>query len=163
MTSKKTKVVSGRVPHNTVKEMNALDLKVPEAVQIAIKTKRDPQELYKAELRSLLAEQEILASKLANVNLLIDKYLSKLNINKTVDELKQEFFVDENEKAIQTTLKRFYRAKGETALHMNEFLNDVRNQEFIEFQLSKCDMTKEDFFVALIERYDKSIQTKLDS
>ena len=163
MASKKTKVVCGRVPHNIAKEMDSQGLKVPEAIQIALKTKRDPESLYKAELRSLLSEQEILASKLAHVNTQIDEYMSKLNINKSLDEVKEELFIDDNEKAIQTTLERFESFKGTSKITIEDFINSREGKRVIDFQLSKCDLTKEDFIALLIEKHEKSIQTTLDS
>lgn len=163
MTSKKTTVVSGRVPHNIEKDMKMLNLKVPECVQIALQVKQDPQKLMEAELRSLLAEQEMLASRTAHVNLMIEDYMNKLNINKSVEELKQEFFIDNNEKAIQTTLKRFESARGESNMHINEYIQSKAGKRVFEAQLSKCDLTEEDFINALFERYERSIQTKLDS
>ena len=163
MTSKKTKVVCGRVPHKTAKELEETGLKVPEALEIALKTKRDPQALFKAELRSLLAEQEMLASRMAHVNLMIEDYMRKLNINKTLDELKEELFVDDNEKAVQTTLERYYYKKGNGALPLDDFIKSREGRRIIGTQLSKCDMTEEEFICALFEKHDKSIQTKLDS
>ena len=163
MASKKTTVVGGRVPHNIAKEMENEGLKVPECVHIALKTKRNPQKLMEAELRSLLSEQEILASKLADVNLLIERYMKRLNIDKSIDELKEEFFIDDNEKAIQTTLDRFEHIKGDTKLSIYDFIETKEGKRIIENQLSKCDLTKEDFINLLFERHDKSIQTKLDS
>ena len=163
MGSKKTKVVCGRVPHNIAKQMESEGLKVPEAIQIALNTRKSPDMLYKAELRSLLSEQEILASKLAYVNTRIDDVLDKLNIDKSIDELKEELFIDDNEKAIQTTLERYERVKGTTNLLIGDFINSKEGKRVIDFQLSRCDLTKEDFINLLIEKHDKSIQTKLDS
>lgn len=163
MASKKTKVVCGRVPYNTAKEMEEHDLKVPECVQIALKSKRDPNVLFKAELRSLLSEQEILASRLAYVNTRIDDVLQRLNIDKSIDELKEEFFVDDNEKAIQTTLERFETWRGESSLSIEEFVNSREGKRIIDIQMSKCDLTEEDFMTMLFEKHDKSIQTKLKS
>lgn len=163
MASKKTKVVCGRVPHNIAKEMEMHDLNVQEAVQIALKSKRDPNVLFKAELRSLLSEQEILASRLAHVNVMIEDVMQKLNIEKSIDELKEELFIDDNEKAIQTTLERFERVKGSTSLTIGDFVNTREGKRIINAQLSRCDLTKEDFINLLFEKHDKSIQTKLDS
>ena len=163
MASKKTKVVGGRVPHNVAKEMELHDLSVPECVQIALKSKRDPNVLLRIELRSLLAEQEILASRLAHVNLDIEDIMHKLNIDKSLDELKEELFIDDNEKAIQTTLERFERVKGSTSLTIGDFVNSREGKRIIDAQLSRCDLTKEDFINLLFEKHDKSIQTKLDS
>ena len=163
MASKKTKVVSGRVPHNIAKEMEMHDLSVPECVQIALKSKRDPNALLKIELRSLLSEQEILASRIARVNLDIEDIMHKLNIDTPLDELKQKLFIDDNEKAIQTTLERFERAKGESNLTLDIFVNSREGKRIIDAQLSKCDLTKEDFITLLYEKHDKSIQAKLDS
>lgn len=128
MASKKTKVVCGRVPHNIAKEMDSQGLKVPEAIQIALNTKRDPESLYKAELRSLLSEQEILASRLAHVNVMIDDYMSKLGIEKSLDELKEELFIDDNEKAIQTTLERYEAYKGTSHLPIGDFINSKKRK-----------------------------------
>ena len=163
MASKKTKVVCGRVPHNVVKEMEMHDLNVQEAVQIALKSKRDPNVLYKAELRSLLSEQEILASRLARVNLDIEDIKKKLNINKSDDELKDELFVDDNMRTIQTTLDRFERKMEGSSLTIQDFAETIEGKRIIDVQLSKTDLTREDFMVMLFEKHDKSIQTKLDS
>lgn len=163
MASKKTKVVGGRVPHNIVKEMEMHNLNVPECVQIALKSKRDPAVLLKIELRSLLSEQEILASRLARVNLDIEDIMHKLNIDKPLDELKQELFIDDNEKAIQTTLERFELWRGETNLTVDDFVNSREGKRIITAQLSRCDLTKEDFINLLFEKNDGSFQTKLDS
>ena len=143
--------------------MEEHDLKVPECVQIALKSKRDPNVLFKAELRSLLSEQEILASRLAYVNTRIDDVLQRLNIDKSIDELKEEFFVDDNEKAIQTTLERFETWRGESSLSIEEFVNSREGKRIIDIQMSKCDLTEEDFMTMLFEKHDKSIQTKLKS
>lgn len=163
MASKKTKVVGGRVPYNIAKEMDAQGLKVPECVQIALKTKRDPNSLYKAELRSLLSEQEILASRLAHVNTMIDDYIDKLNINKSIDELKEELFIDDNEKAIQTTLERFEHVKGGSSLTIGDFINTREGKRIIKSQLQRCDLTEEDFINLLFEKHERSRQTTLDS
>lgn len=163
MASKKTKVVGGRVPYDVAKEMEEQDLKVPECVQIALKSKRDPNVLFKAELRSLLSEQEILASRLAYVNTRIDDVMQRLNIDKSIDELKKELFVDDNEKAVQTTLERFEIWRGESSLSIEEFVNSREGKRIIDIQMSKCDLTEEDFMTKLFEKHDKSIQTKLDS
>ena len=163
MASKKTKVVGGRVPHNVVKEMEMHDLNVPECVQIALKCKRDPTVLLRIELRSLLSEQEILASRLARVNLGIEEIMQKLNIDKPLEELKQELFIDDNEKAIQTTLERFELWRGETNLTVDDFVNSREGKRIINAQLSRCDLTKEDFIIMLFEKHDGSFQTKLDS
>lgn len=163
MASKKTIVVGGRVPHNVAKEMEAHGLKVPECVQIALKSKRDPNVLFKAELRSLLSEQEILASRLAYVNTRIDDVMQRLNIDKSIDELKEELFVDDNAKAIQTTLERFETWRGDSSLSIDEFVNSREGKRIIDIQMSKCDLTEEDFMTMLFEKHDKSIQTKLDS
>ena len=89
MASKKTKVVGGRVPHNVAKEMEILGLSVPECVQIALSSKREANGLLKVELRKLLSEEEILASRLAHVNYMIDDYMKRLNIDMTKEELKK--------------------------------------------------------------------------
>lgn len=162
MASKKTVVVSGRVPHKTVKEMINAGMKVPDAIEIALKTKRDPNSLYKAELRSLLSEREILASRIAHVNIMIDDYMSKLGIEKSLDELKEELFLDDNEKAVQTTLERYYHVKGTSGLTIEDFIETREGKRIIDFQLSKCDLTKEDFIDLLIVKCEQSRQTTLD-
>ena len=162
MASKNTKVIGVRLPLTTIKDMETQGLTGKEAVYIALKTKRTPESLYKAELRSLLSEQEILASKLAHVNTQIDEYMSKLNINKSLDELKEELFLDDNEKAIQTTLERFEAIKGTSNLLIGDFINSRKGKQIIDSQLSKCDLTKEDFITLLIEKHEKSRQTTLD-
>ena len=163
MTSKKTKVVGGRVPHNIAKEMELQGLNVQECVQIALKSKRDPNALLEIELRSLLSEQEILASRLAHVNLMIEDYMHKLNIDKSVDELKKEVFVDDNAKAIQRTLEHYENIKGETKLSIYDFVQTRKGKRIIEQQMKTCDLTKEDFINLLFEKHEKSFQTKLDS
>lgn len=163
MASKKTVVVGGRVPRNIETQMKQHNLKVPEAVQIALQTKANPQKLMEAELRSLLAEQEILANKLADTNLLIEKYMKRLNITKTVDELKQDIFVDDNKKAVQRTLERFESKRGESALTLDDYIVTKEGKRVIKQQLSKCDLTEPDFMTMLYELHDKSFQTKLDS
>ena len=163
MASKKTKVVCGRIPHDIAKQMENEGLKVPEAIQIALKTRKDPEMLYKAELRSLLSEQEILASKLAFVNTMIDEYMSKLGLEKSLDELKEELFIDDNEKAIQTTLERFEHIKGTSSLEIGDFINSREGKRIIKAQLSRCDLTEEDFINLLFEKHEKSRQTTLDS
>jgi len=163
MTSKRTKVVSGRLPYETIKEMEELGLKVNECVQIALKTKRTPKKLMEAELRSLLSEQENLASRLADVTTQIYELMSKLNIDKSIDELKEDYFVDDNTKAVQTTLERFEVWRGETSLSMSDFVISREGKRIIDAQVFRCDLTKEDFIDMLFETYDKSIQTKLKS
>ena len=163
MASKKTTVVGGRVPHKMAKEMENEGLKVPECVHIALKTKRNPQKLMEAELRSLLSEQEILASKLADVTLLIERYMERLNIDKSIDELKEELFIDDNEKAVQRTLEHFELKRGDSDLSIHDYVKTKAGKRVIDIQMSKCDLTEEDFMTMLFERHDKSIQTKLDS
>ena len=163
MASKKTKVVSGRVPHNVVEEMNMHDLNVAECVQIALKSKRDPTVLLRIELRSLLSEKENLASRLADVSTRIDECKQKLNITKSDDELKEELFVDDNEKAVQQLLDKYESERGTTTLLIGDFINTTKTQRYIDGLLRKCDMTKEDFICAVIEKYERSIQTTLDS
>lgn len=163
MASKKTKVVGGRVPHNVAKEMEMQGLNVPECVQIALKSKRDPSALLEIELRSLLSEQEILASRLAHVNLMIEDYMQKLNIDKSVDELKEDLFLDDNQKAVQKTLEHFEKIKGESGLTIDNYIISRKGKRMIEGQLLRCDLTKEDFINLLFEKHDKSIQAKLDS
>lgn len=51
MTSKKTKVVSGRITYDKVKEMKDNDLNVAEAIQIALNTMKTPEKRYKAKIR----------------------------------------------------------------------------------------------------------------
>lgn len=162
MTSKKTIVVGGRVPHKIAKEMEQEGLKVPECVQIALQTKRDPQKLMRAQLKDLLSEQELLASRLGYVNYAIDDLLNKLNIDKSLDELKDELFMDDNEKAIQTTLDRFEMWRGESNFTIYDYVETPAGKRVIDIQLARCDLTKEDFINLLFERHDKSIQTKLD-
>ena len=163
MASKKTKVVSGRVPHNIVKEMEMHNLNVQEAVQIALKSKRDPNVLFEIELRSLLSEQEILASRLAHVNIMIEDYMKRLNIEKSLDELKEDLFVDDNMKAIQTTLERFENLRHGSSLSIYDFVETREGKRIINAQLQRCDLTKEDFINLLFEKHEKSVQTKLDS
>ena len=163
MASKKTTVVSGRVPHNVAKEMERAGLKVPECVHIALQTKQNPKKRMEADLRSLLAEQEILASRTAHVNLMIEDYKKKLNITKSNDELKKELFVDDNEKAVQRTLEHFELARGETSLTIQDYVETKAGKRVVDIQMSKCDLTREDFMIMLFEKHDKSIQTKLDS
>lgn len=163
MASKKTKVVGGRVPHNIVKEMEMHNLNVQEAVQIALKSKRDPNVLFEIELKSLLSEQEILASRLAHVNIMIEDYKKKLNIDKSNDELKKELFLDDNMKAIQTTLERFESMRHGSSFTIYDFVETREGKRIINAQLQRCDLTKEDFINLLFEKHEKSVQTKLDS
>ena len=107
MASKKTKVVGGRVPHNVAKEMEMLGLSVPECVQIALSSKREANGLLKIELRKLLSEEEILASRLAHVNYMIDDYMKRLNIDKSKSDkvLKILSKVDEAQKKSEESLQ----------------------------------------------------------
>ena len=162
MASKKTKVVSGRITYDIAKEMKKENLSVNEAIQIALSTKKSPEKLLKAQLQSLLSENELLASKLALNNILIEELLSKLEYEGTLDELKEELFVSENDKAIQTTLERYNSMKGTSNLPIGDFINSRKGKQIINSQLSKCDLTKEDFIDLLIERHEKSRQTTLD-
>ena len=163
MASKKTKVVGGRVPHNIAKEMEMLGLSVPECVQIALNTKREPNGMLKVELMSLLSEEELLSSRLAHVNLMIEDYMKRLNIDKTKEELKEELFLDNNQKAVQKTLDHYKQIKGDTILTIDNYIVSRKGKRMIDEQLSRCDLTKEDFINLLFEKHDKSIQTKLDS
>ena len=163
MASKKTKVIGVRLPHNIIKQMEDEGLSGKEAIEIALNTRKSPEKLYQAELRSLLSEQEILASKLAFVNTMIDEYMSKLGLEKSLDELKEELFLDDNEKAIQTTLERFEFIKGTSSLAIDDFINSREGKRIIDAQLSRCDLTKEDFINLLFEKHEKSRQTTLDS
>ena len=163
MASKKTKVIGVRLPHNIIKQMEDEGLSGKEAIEIALNTRKSPEKLYQAELRSLLSEQEILASKLAFVNTMIDEYMSKLGLEKSLDELKEELFLDDNEKAIQTTLERFEHIKGTSNLAIGDFIMSREGKRIIDAQLSRCDLTKEDFINLLFEKHEKSRQTTLDS
>lgn len=163
MTSKKTKVVSGRITYDKVKEMKAIDLNVVEAIQIALNTKRTPEKMYRTRLRSLISENEYHASMIACNNLAIDELTKKIGFEGTLEELKEELFMTESEDAIQTTLERFESVKGTSSLSLMDFISSKNGARIIDIQLQKTDLTKEDFINLLIEKHDKSIQTKLDS
>lgn len=163
MTSKKTKVVSGRITYDKVKEMKTNDLSVVEAIQIALNTKKTPEKMYKAKLRGLLSDNEYHASMIACNNLVIDELKKKIGFEGTLEELKEELFMSENDDAIQTTLERFKSYKGTSHIGIMDFISSKNGERIIDIQLKKTDLSREDFINLLIEKHDKSIQTKLDS
>lgn len=162
MTSKKTKVVSGRITYDKVKEMKENDLNVVEAIQIALNTKRNPEKMYRAKLRGLISENKYHASMIASNNIVITELKNKIGFEGTIEELEKELFMSENNDAIQTTLERFNSIKGTSNLSIIDFISSKKGERIIDKQLKNTDLTKEDFINLLIENHDKSIQTKLD-
>lgn len=162
MTSKKTKVVSGRITYDKVKEMKENDLNVVEAIQIALNTKRNPEKMYRAKLRGLISENKYHASMIASNNIVITELKNKIGFEGTIEELEKELFMSENNDAIQTTLERFNSIKGTSNLSIIDFISSKKGERIIDKQLKNTDLTKEDFINLLIEKHDKSIQTKLD-
>jgi len=163
MASKKTKVVGVRLPLDVIKEMKNANLTGKEAIQIALNTKKSPEKLYKAQLRKLLSENEYHASMIALNNTTITELKNKIGFEGTLEELEKEVMMSETDEAIQTTLDRYESIKGSTKLPIMDFITSKRGEQIIEIQLAKTDLTKEDFIDLLIEKHDKSIQTKLDS
>ena len=151
------------MPLNVIKEMENEGLSGKDAIEIALNTSKTPEKLYKAKLRKLLSENEYHASMIALNNIAIDELKNKLGFEGTLEELKEQVFIDDNEKAIQTTLERFEHIKGESSLSIGDFINTREGKRIIKSQLSKCDLTEEDFISLLFEKHEKSRQTTLDS
>ncbi len=163
MTSKKTKVVSGRITYDKVKEMKDNDLNVAEAIQIALNTMKTPEKRYKAKIRDLFIENDYHTSMIAGNNIMLDELKNKIRFEGSLEELKQEVFESENDEAIQTTLERFGSFKGTSNISIYDFINSKKGERIIEIQMKKTDLGKEDFINLLIEKHDKSIQTTLKS
>ena len=163
MASKKTTVVSGRIPYDLKKQMQRENLTVRDCIEIAINVKKNPKKEYEAELKSLLSESELLASKIAFNNIRIEEIKSEIGFTGNDDDLKKELFVSETDQRLQITLDQFKTWKGTSKLNIMDFIESDRGNRVIDTQLPHLDIAKEDFIIMLIEKADGSIQTTLDS
>ena len=163
MASKKTTVVSGSIPYDLKKQMQRENLTVRDCIEIAINVKKNPKKEYEAELKSLLSQSEVLASKIAFNNIRIEELKSEIGFTGTDDDLKKELFVSETDHRLQITLDSFKSWKGTTKLTILDFIESKRGNEVIDRQLLELDLSKEDFIIMLMDKADGSIQTTLDS
>lgn len=163
MASKKTTVVSGRIPYDLKKQMQKENLSVRDCIEIAINVKKNPKKEYEAELKSLLSESELLASKIAFNSFRIEELKSEIGFTGNDDDLKKELFVSETDHRLQITLDHYESWKGTSKLSIHDFIYSERGSRIIDKQLPNLDITKEDFIVMLIDKADGSIQTTLDS
>ena len=163
MASKKTTVVSGRIPYDLKKQMQRENLTVRDCIEIAINVKKNPKKEYEAELKSLLSESELLASKIAFNNIRIEEIKSEIGFTGNDDDLKKELFVSETDQCLQITLDHYNSWKGTSKLSILDFIYSERGSKIIDKQLLKLDIAKEDFIIMLMDKADGSIQTTLDS
>ncbi len=162
MASKKTTVVSGRISYDLKKEMQKENLSVRDCIEIAINVRKNPKKEYEAELKKLLSESEILASKIASNNIRINEIKSEIGFTGNDDDLKKELFVTQAEESIQITLDHYESWKGNTNLSIGDFIESKRGSKIISNQLLKLDLTKEDFVLMLLEKADNTTQVTLD-
>lgn len=157
--NKKTTVVSGRIPNYLRDEMIKEDMTVREAVSIALSIKANPKKKYEAELKNLISRNEILSNEMVSNNARIEEIKDILGIDSSIEDLKQQMFANENDKAVQKTLDYFNTwGKGKLSIHnFIELKSDV-----IEKYRRTCDLSHEEFCLLLIERCDSSKQTTLD-
>ena len=163
MASKKTTVVSGRIPYDLKKQMQQENLSVRDCIEIALNVKRTPNKELEVELKKLLSESEAMASKMAANNLRISELKSEIGFTGSDDDLKKELFVSETDHRLQITLDQYNSWKGTSALTIEDFIYSDRGNKIIDNQLLELDLSKEDFIVMLIDKADGSIQTTLDS
>ena len=163
MASKKTTVVSGRIPYDLKKQMQKENLSVRDCIEIAINVKKNPKKEYEAELKSLLSQSELLASKIAFNSFRIEELKSEIGFTGTDDDLKKELFVSETDQCLQITLDHYKSWKGTSTLNIVDFIESERGSRIIDKQLLKLDIAKEDFIVMLMDKADGSTQTTLDS
>ena len=163
MASKKTTVVSGRIPYDLKKQMQQENLSVRDCIEIALNVKRTPKKELEIELKKLLSESEAMASKMAANNLRISELKSDLGFTGSDDDLKKQLFVSQTEQCLQITLDHYNSWKGTAALTIEDFIYSDRGSKIIDNQLLKLDITKEDFIIMLMDKADGSIQTTLDS
>lgn len=162
MPSKKTTVVSGRIPYDLKNQMVQENLTVRDCIEIAINIKRTPNKEYEAELRKLLAETDVLASKIASNNIRITELKEEIGFTGSLNELKEELIVSPIEESVQITLQHFNSWKGTSRLTIEDFIISDRGKGIIGHQLQKLDMTEEDYIVRLLDKADGSRQTTLD-
>ena len=157
--NKKTTVVSGRIPNYLRDEMIKEDLTVREAVSIALSIKANPKRKYEAELKELISRNEILSNEMVNNNARIEEIKEILGIDASIEDLKQEMFSNENDKAIQKTLD-YYNHWSNGKISIDNFIQMKPN--VIEKYRSSCDLSYEEFCLLLIEKVEKTKQTTLD-
>ena len=162
MASKKTTVVSGRIPYDLKKQMQKENLSVRDCIEIAINVKKNPKKEYEAELKKLLSESELLASKMAFNNLRIEEIKSEIGFTGNEDDLKKQLFVSETDHRLQITLDHYYSWKGTSKLTIGDFIASERGSKIIDNQLPDLDISKEDFIIMLMDKADGSTQTTLD-
>lgn len=155
----KTSVMSGRIPIYQKEMMNKEGLTVRDAVEIALSVKATPKRMYEAELKRLISRNEILSNEMVFNNGRIAEIKEILGINLSNEELKQNMFANDNEKAIQKTLDYFNTwSNGKVSIH--KFIELKSN--IINKYRSTCDLSEEEFNLLLIEKADQSKQTTLD-
>lgn len=162
MASKKTTVVSGRIPYDLKKQMQRENLSVRDCIEIAINVKKNPKKEYETELKSLLSESELLASKIAFNNIRIEELKAEIGFTGNDDDLKKELFVSEIDQCLQTTLDHYKSWKGTGKLSIMDFIESDRGSRVIDNMLLNLDLSKEDFVIMLMDKADGSTQTTLD-
>lgn len=162
MASKKTTVVSGRIPYDLKKQMQRENLSVRDCIEIAINVKKNPKKEYETELKSLLSESELLASKMAFNNIRIEELKAEIGFTGNDDDLKKELFVSEIDQCLQITLDHYNSWKGTGKLSIMDFVESDRGSMVIDNMLLKLDLSKEDFVIMLMDKADGSTQTTLD-
>jgi len=163
MASKKTKVISVRLPYDVIEQMKDNELNGKDAIELALNMRKTPEKMYRAKLRGLISDNKYHASMIALNNQAIDELKKKIGFEGTLEELENEILVSENDEAIQTTLERFESMKGTSKLDIHDFINSKSGKRIIDVQLKKTDLTIDDFVNLLIEKHEKSRQTTLDS
>lgn len=160
MNNKKTTVVSGRIPNELRQKMVDEGLTVRQAVELAIATRTNPTKYYEAELRSLLSERDILTNRLLQIEDEITEIKEKANIKASNDELKEVYFQNDNDKAIKNTLDYYCQWSYQKDVSIHDFI-DLKS-DVIDRYRTTTNLSKEEFYLLLIEQEDKSKQVTLD-
>ena len=162
MPSKKTKTKCSRISLENVYKMDKENLDVKQCVDIALNSRATPNKEKEYLLRKYISKRDALSLELSNVLRFIDELKSELGFDELSDDQLRTQLFDDTEKAIQTTLDRFYSWKGTSTFTIGDFINSKDGKRIIEFQAHECDLTQEDFVDLLMQRVDESIQSTLD-
>ena len=162
MKREKTIVVSGRIPPELRTKMIKHNLTVKEAVELAVHLKLNPHIEYEAELKSLLSENERLSNQIVRNNQRIGELKELIGFDGSNTQLKEELLSNENDKAIQKTLDRYFSWRGSSGATIYNFIESKVGKDYIDLQLSKCDLSEDEFKLELITKCDDSKQTTLD-
>ena len=162
MNNRKSIVVSGRIPPELRNKMIKQDLTVKEAVEIAIYVKSNPHLEYESELKMLFSRNERLSNEIVRNNQRIEELKELLGYEGDNNSLKQDLFSTDNDKAIQKTLDRYFSWRGDSGATIYNFIESKVGKTYIEQQLTKCDLSEDEFCLELINKCDESKQTTLD-